>query len=150
MLIPTLPASRDYHSNVQGVGYPGTQRLLKHESVFASYLQRQTMVEGKTNSSEGAATIIHSVPTKNGMGGTHLSEKGTPNNSFQYIHSQSIDPHGTGTNGGLTTNNIAFARQYSTHIEKDLPASAKPQAQTYLNNFSQFQKKWYAYRVNPQ
>jgi len=136
ILIPSmLPQSSTHqHNHAQGVGYPGRTPLLKHESLFEGKIHSKSLIQGKLKSNQGSSTVEHSVPTKKGMSGTHLGILGTPVDSFQAIHSRSIDEI-TGENGGISTSNVAFAEQYRKHIYKDLPPDKKSQATQYLFGF---------------
>jgi hypothetical protein len=95
--------------------------------MFQGLSNKQTLSRGKLKVLEGSATIQHALPTKGGMSGTHIATKHSEPNSFQAIHSSSLDQvllvhlflkfkFGNGINGGVSTDNMAFAEQYKKHI----------------------------------
>jgi hypothetical protein len=121
VMVPTLPTMQQKHQQAQGVGYPGYQPLSHHENMFKGRGDRQTLVQG--NVKTGSLTdVLHEVPMKPGMSGTTFAESGTPVNSFQYIHSRSISNIHNVYNGAVSTNNLAFIKQYDTHVVQAMPS----------------------------
>ena len=95
--------------------------------MFQGLSNKQTLPRGKLKVLEGSATIQHALPTKGDMCGMHIASEYSEPNSFQTIHSCSLDQvllihlflkckFGRGINREVFTDNMIFAEQYKKHI----------------------------------
>ncbi len=112
MLVPSLPQDAT-KQDVVGVGYGGTSPASRHEEFFADTNGKQAAVMGKLKHAPGELDAVHTVPTKPGFAGTHLSALSSPPNTFQYVHSRAVS---YSKNGALSTSNPVFAEQYKNKI----------------------------------